>query len=714
MDLLKNRIKLKFIISILLIVLTYSLTFSQVIKPVKWNFKSKKISDNEVELTFTARIDKGWHLYSQHIPEGGPVATLFSFDKNNSYKLIGTTLEPKPIKEYDPNFKMIVKYFTKKAVFKQRVKILNKKTFNIKGYLEFMCCDNSRCLPPNDLDFEFNLEKNHKPKTAANKTNEIARLQTDSLYKTGAVTKVSSKDTNNLSSINRNSTIGKQTQNNTGTSLWTFFLLAFLGGLAAIVMPCVFPMIPLTVSFFMHNADNKKKSKKQALFFSLSIIVIYTGIGLIVSATLGPDFVNWLSTNWIPNVLFFIIFMFFAASFFGAFELTLPSWLINKSDKQADKGGYLGSFFMAFTLVLVSFSCTVPIIGTILVEAARGELIRPVVGMLGFSLAFALPFGFFAFFPSKLKNLPKSGGWINTVKVSLGFLELALGLKFLMIPDQTYHWGILDREIYIALWIAIFILFGLYLLRKIKFANDSDVSFVSIPRLILSIITFAFVIYLIPGMFGAPLKAISGYLPPRTSQDFDINAIVRNESKVINSGCDKTNYSSICGTPKYSNLLELPNGLEGYFEFNQAFACAKKQNKPLFIDFTGHGCVNCLEMEQNVLSDPRVMKRLRNDFIILFLYVDDKIKLPKSEWSKSIYDGKIKKELGKKNADIQITYFNANSQPNYILLDNKGKLNINNIRNDILAKPRGHNLDVEAFVKFLDIGLKEFHKRHNI
>ena len=374
-------------------------------------------------------------------------------------------------------------------------------------------------------------------------------------------------------------------------------------------------------------------------------------------------------------------------------------------------------FTLVFTLVLVSFSCTAPIVGTVLVEAARGSILRPIVGMLGFSIAVALPFGFFAFFPSKLNNLPKSGGWLNSVKVVLGFIEVALGFKFLMVADQTYHWGLLDREIYIAIWIAIFTLQGLYLMGKIKFANDSDLPYIGVPRLIFIIITFTFVIYLIPGMFGAPLKALAGYLPPQESIDFDINRIVRENAKnIMESGVQvkdqKSGNASSGETVKYSEFLHLPHGLDGYFDYDQALKAAQEQDKPLFIDFTGHGCVNCREMEQAVWSDPRVLEMLRNDYVVVALYVDDKTKLPEEEWYVSEYDGKKKKELGKKNADFQIKNFDSNAQPNYILLDSRhGK--DKDLRPHVLAPARGHNLDRDAFVKFLQDGLKAYKERGN-
>ena len=651
--------------------------FSQVENPTSWSFTQKELGNNEYELVFKASIQPEWHVYSMYTPAGGPMATSLNFKEiGKGIELVGKATENEPKKEHDDVFGVDVWFFENEYVITQKVKVTNTAISNILGTIEYQVCREGQCMMFEE-DFDFKISE----KVAA---------------------KVEEQ--------------GTSTENSTSEeSLWLFFWGAFLAGLAAVVMPCVFPMIPMTVSFFMHGDDNKAKAKAKALFFAFSIIAIYTAVGLVISMLLGPDFVNWLSTHWIPNVFFFIIFMIFAASFFGAFEIVLPSWLVNKSDAQADKGGYLGAFFMAFTLVLVSFSCTAPIVGTVLVEAARGSVLRPIIGMLGFSVAVALPFGFFAFFPSKLGNLPKSGGWLNSVKVVLGFIEIALGFKFLMVADQTYHWGILDREVYIAIWVTVFTLQGLYLMGKIKFAHDSDLPYISVPRLIFIIATFTFVVYLIPGMFGAPLKALAGYFPPQETIDFDIKRIVRDEVKQISvngvatSGTKKT---AACETPKYSEFLHLAHGLEGYFDYEQALKCAQEQNKPLFIDFTGHGCVNCREMEQSVWSDPRVLEILRNEYVIVALYVDDKTSLPKEEQYVSEYDGKKKKTLGKKNADFQIKKFESNAQPNYILLDSRGG-NDDNLQQHVMAPARGYNLDKDAFVEFLKQGLEEYKKRAN-
>jgi len=644
---------------------------SQILEPVKWDITAKKIESNKVELLFSAEIDKGYHLYSLNIPDDGPLPTVFTFEETNSFSLDGGITEVIiPVEEYDDTFEMDIKFFEDKAEFKQIIK-LNSDDTNIPiiGEIAYMVCNDVGCVA---LYEDIEIVINAKTGELVEETQTIA----------DADTKFSGDITGQKA------------------SLWGFFILSFIGGLAAILTPCVFPMIPMTVSFFMKEGEDKSKGKVQAIIYGISIIAIYVFIGSVLAVIAGPDIANWLSTHWLPNILFFVIFVVFAASFFGMFEITLPSWMINKSDQSADKGGFLGPVFMALTLVLVSFSCTGPIVGTILVESAGGQVLKPIIGMLGFSLAFALPFTVFAFFPTLLQGLPKSGGWLNSVKVVLGFLELALGLKFLSIADQTYHWGILDREVYLASWIVIFFLLGLYLLGKIKFAHDSDLPFVSVPRLMLSIIVFTFVAYLIPGMVGAPLKALSGYLPPQTTHDFDLNRVIRENVKAYAVTSSSENPKELCEKPKYGEFLHLPHGLEGYFDYDQALACAKEQNKPVFIDFTGHGCVNCREMESNVWADPNVLKLLENDYIVTALYVDDKTTMPEDDWYISDYDGKQKKTIGKKYADRQKAMFGVNAQPFYVLLSPNG---------EVLTQPRAYDLDIDAFVKFLETGL-ENHK----
>ncbi len=657
-----------------------SVTNAQIFEPVKWSYHSEKINDTEYKLIFNATIEHGWHLYSQDIPMAPP-ATRFEFQRNKNYQLIDTVYEKgRIIQEFDKNFNMELKYYSNKVSFIQKIKLKDKGAI-VKGVITFMSCNDQQCTPPSDLDFEFKLGQSSKAITTVTKSSTKEKHSGPVITPTG-------KEKIDIGGRNK--------------TLWGFFILSFLGGLLAIVTPCVFPMIPMTVSFFMKEDQKKAKGRMQALLYGFSIILIYTFIGSILAIIAGPNIANWLSTHWIPNLAFFLIFVFFAFSFFGMFEITLPHWMVNRVDEKADRGGVLGPLFMALTLVLVSFSCTGPIVGSILVESAGGHILKPIIGMLGFSLAFALPFTLFAFFPSWLTNLPKSGGWLNSVKVVLGFLELALGLKFLSIADQTYHWHILDREVYLALWIVIFFLMGVYLLGKLKFVHDDDVPYVTVPRLILAILTFSFVVYMIPGMFGAPLKALAGYLPPQSTMDFDMNKIVRQNIQTFGSGETGKQPIETCQTPKYHSFLHMPLGLKGYFDYKQAVACAKRENKPIFIDFTGHGCVNCREMEARVWSDPKVLKILRNKYILLALYVDDKYELPKSEWVKSTYDGKWKKTLGKVDADFQITRFGVNAQPFYVLMDANG---------NVLTQPKAYDLNVDNFVNFLEKGLKNFKNR---
>jgi thiol:disulfide interchange protein DsbD len=696
----------KVLIGLMALLLMPLFSFSQILDPVKWTFKVEQSKPDEATLLLIASIDNHWHLYSQYVPKpkpgnSAPIPTSFTFSTSNNFELVGKVVEPTAIEENDPNFDMILKFFADKAVFKQKIKVLGQKDFTVKGVVSFMCCDDKQCIPPNDVEFELRIKGNPNAAKPVAETAVVAPLN-DSVR---AIASATLKADSAAKKSEQDKLVKTDADKAADQSLLWFFLISFIAGLAAIITPCVFPMIPMTVTFFMHDTTSKRKARLEAIVYGLSIVVIYTVIGTLVAVTLGANFANFLSTHWIPNVFFFLIFMVFAASFLGMFEITLPSWIVNKADKQADKGGYSGAFFMAFTLVLVSFSCTGPIVGAILVKSAGGDILMPIIGMLGFSLAFALPFGLFAFFPSWLSGLPKSGGWLNSVKVVLGFLELALGLKFLSIADQTYHWHILDREVYLAFWIVIFFLMGLYLLGKLKFNHDSDQPYISVPRITLAIIVFSFVVYMIPGMWGAPLKALSGYLPPATYQDFDMNAIIKNEVGAINaSGGGSQPSGSLCDQPKYADFLKLPHGLEGYFDYRQAMACAKKQNKPVFIDFTGHGCVNCREMEANVWSDPKVLQRIRDNYIVTALYVDDKTDLPENEWITSTYDKKVKKTIGKVFADLQITRYNVNSQPYYVLLDTSGNL---------LTSPRAYDLDIDAFVKFLDTGIENFKKNQN-
>jgi len=480
-------------------------------------------------------------------------------------------------------------------------------------------------------------------------------------------------------------------------SLWGIFIAGLLGGFAAFIMPCIFPMVPLTVSFFTKKGGSRAKGVSQALLYGLFIIVIYVALGMLITIAFGSDALNALSTNGVFNFLFFLILVVFAASFLGAFELTLPSSFVNKIDAQSDRGGLLGLFFMAFSLALVSFSCTGPIIGTLLVEAAaKGERLGPAIGMLGFSIALAIPFVLFAFFPSMLKSLPKSGGWLNSVKVVLGFLELALALKFLSNVDLAYHWNWLDREVFLALWIAIFGLLGLYLIGKLRFAHDSPLQHLSVPRTLLAISVFAFVVYMVPGMWGAPLKSISAFLPPSATQDFDLST--------INFGTAPTGTTNTGKQKKYYEIFHergTPKGFDPYYDYEEGLAAAKELNKPVLIDFTGWNCVNCRKMEANVWTDPKVATLLREKFVMVELFVDDRTELSPEEQYVSAYSGKRIRTIGAKNSDFQASTFNSNSQPLYVIVDTDG---------NVLIPPTGADYNVDSYAMYLQRGIDAFNK----
>ncbi|MEJ8756416.1 cytochrome c biogenesis protein CcdA [Pontibacter sp. H259] len=736
----------KSLVTVLLLWLfTFSVT-AQVLKPATWSYdvSAKQVAvGDEVELIFNARIDKDWYLYSSDFdPDLGPMVTTFTFAKHPSYELVGKIKPVSPKKKYDDLWGGEYTYFTGKAQFRQKIRVLQPELL-VKGNYEYQVCTDidGRCIPFDD-DFAFTNKQiqvtgkalpttgakttttpTQQPAQPINQENQPVK-QTPTIRQTPVTSDTSTssafaqnaaKTIDTVTAPENRETVQPTAEVNALTEpatdqgdIWEFMLVAFGAGLVALLTPCVFPMVPMTVSFFTNSGGSRAQGIIKAVVYGLSIIAIYTIIGTIVARLFGADGANFLSTHWLPNVLFFLIFVIFAMSFFGMFEITLPSSWLTKVDAQADRGGWMGVFFMAFTLVLVSFSCTGPIVGSILVASAGGETVRPILGMFAFAMAFALPFTLFAIFPSWLSSLPKSGGWLNSVKVVLGFIELALALKFLSVADQVYHWGILDREVYLALWIVIFTLMGFYLLGKLKFSHDSDVKYISVPRLFFAIVTFGFVVYLVPGLFGAPLRALSGYLPPQTTQDFDINKIVR-QSAGSSSNTNTTvlagNKNEQCEAPKYADFLHLPHGLQGYFDLEQAKKCAAAEGKPIFIDFTGHGCVNCREMEQNVWSDPAVLKRLREEYVVVALYVDDRTELPQNEWYTSTYDGKEKKTIGKKYADYQITKFNVNAQPYYVLMDEN---------ENVLVKPTAYDLNINNFVKFLDAGVQAYKNRQSI
>jgi thiol:disulfide interchange protein len=732
----------KFLILGLTMLLT-CVVFGQKIPPANWGHTVNKSEVNVgdvIEVTFKTIVPKGYHIYSNDYGDCPPKKSVFTYEKNSSYELVGGA---NPIGSHhyeDEIFECEVADFEGKAEFRQKIKIRSDNP-KIVGLLEYqMCTDDGSCVlfeyeievtgftmgestalvpvaeaPPKQDPVKVketnNEDKADKIEEEVVTLNEgaqdsspthIVTLSTGNttgftnyagLVPAAAVNyssykALSANDTSSCELKIFGGQEGEETQ-----SFWGLFFVAFLSGLAALLTPCVFPMIPMTVSYFMKDGS-KSKAIRNGVIYGLSIIGIYVLIGTLVAVIAGPAAANWLSTHWLPNIFFFLVFVIFAASFFGAFEIVLPSWLVNKADAQADKGGLTGIFFMAFTIVLVSFSCTGPIVGSILVESAGGAFVKPMLGMLGFSLAFAIPFALFAIFPSWLNGLPKSGGWLNSVKVVLGFLELAFGLKFLSVADQTYHWGLLDREIYIGLWLVIFFLMGLYLLGKLKFSHDSEIPYLSVPRLLLAIFTFAFVSYLVPGLFGAPLKALAGYMPPMSTHDFNL----------MDGGKDSHSSDYFAGVkPKYEEKLHLPHGLRGYYDYEQGMEVARQTGRPVFLDFTGHGCVNCREMEAVVWSDERVRTMLDKNYIVISLYVDDKtIELAENEQFYKKNSTRKIINLAKKNSWIQECYFNANAQPQYALLDNKGAL---------LQPTRTYNKDKEAYVAFLKAGITEHKSR---
>jgi thiol:disulfide interchange protein DsbD len=662
---------------------------AQILEPAKWSSKPSTTSANAgdvIELIFDVKIDKDWYLYSSEFPcEDGPIPTSFTYEPNAGYELVGGIIPVNPIDKYDDIFECDVKVFKKTAQFRQKVKLLGKGVV-IKGVFEYQVCTevDGRCVP-GDGEFLFD-------KIEVNGGAVVPQIKES----TGVTSPIiiddnSKKETieygdNKGPFIDESVLDGENSLNN--ESFLGYLIFAFFLGLTSLITPCVFPMIPMTVTFFLKDGQSKSQGIRYALIFGVSIILIYTLAGTVFAFALGAEGLNALATHWAPNLFVFAIFIVFALSFLGLFEITAPHKLVNKVDQQAEKGGLVGVFFMAATLVLVSFSCTLPIVGNVVVLAAGGDVLKPILAMFSYALAFAIPFTLFAVFPEWIKGLPKSGGWLNSVKVTLGFLELALCLKFFSIADQAYHWGILDRDTNITLWIVIFGLLGFYFLGKIKLPHDSPVDKVTVPRLFLAILTFSFVVYLVPGLWGAPLKALAGYIPPKYTLDFDL--VSDNSQSGGNESCEE---------PKYADFLHLPHGLQGYFDYDQALACARKLNKPLFIDFTGHGCTNCREMEAVVWSDPQVLQRLRNDYVIVALYVDDKTELPESEWFTSAYDNKVKKTLGKQNADLQIANLENNAQPFYVLVGADEK---------VLAWPYGYDKDPEKFADFLDSGTRKY------
>lgn len=661
----------------------------QTVDPVSWKESSKEIGIGEYELTFVATVAKDWHFYSQYTQ--GTMPMVFTFDAPKGYKTVGKVSEsPKPKEEYDELLGGLTKYWDKTATFKQKIKITDNKKVTVKGFIDLQACIHGACTM---LSHEFSFEFDGLPSNIKSDTNSEAVAVADTIEATNIDTNTISSDSISNSNIEVLNTNSKENKGWFG-----IFLFAFVAGLLTLITPCVFPMIPMTVSFFMKGNKSKAAGLKQAYFFGFSIIAIFAVLGLALTLLLGKDAMYIISTHWIPNMIFFVIFMVFAMSFFGLFELTLPSSLINKSDKNADKGGYIGTFFVAFTTVLVSFSCTGPILGAALIELSSGSdnSIVFFISMIGFALGFAIPFTLLAMFPSVLSKL-KSGSWLNTVKIVFGFIEIALGLKFLSMADLGANWGILDRETFLALWIVVFSLLGFYLLGKLKFKGDSDLKSIGVSRLFLAIITFSFVVYMIPGLWGAPLKVLSGYVPPLTTQDFDINRAI------FENGGSSSGTKIDLGDRKYKDQLHFPTGFEGFFDLEEAKAYAKKVNKPLFVDFTGKTCANCREMENNVWNDPEVKKILNEKYVMVALYADANfISLAESDWVTTA-EGKVIKKLGSKNLNYQITRFNMNAQPYYVLMDyNENVLTLEN---------KAYDKHIPNFVSFLNQGIKKFEEQ---
>ncbi len=654
--------------SMLLLYLALSAIYAsaQVYDPVKWDFAYEKTGDKRYDLIFTATVEEHWHIYAMDLPSGGPIPTTFSFDTVPAFRFDGTTYEvTKPEDVMDDAFGFRIKTFSNRAEFRQKI-IAVDPSFTVKGVVNFMACNNATCSPPKDVDFAITIEDHGGKQTIA------------------------------APSGNGNMPAGPAGDRR----LLRFFIISLLAGFAGVLTPCVFPMIPMTVAFFSQGTENRKRSVLNAVIFGLSIVIIYSSIGIIVSLTsAGAGFANALSTHWLPNILFFLLFVIFATSFFGAFEIVLPNKWVTGADSRVDRGGIMAAFFMGLTTVIVSFSCTGPIIGALLVEAASGDVLRPTLGMLGFGIAFALPFTVFALFPSIMSRIPKSGGWLNSIKVVLGFIMLAFSMKFLMTIDSVYSLRLLSRDLFLSVWIVIFSLLGFYLAGKIKFVHDSDLPYIGTFRLFLIIIVFSFVVYLVPGLFGSPLKGLSSFLPSQSGTQLNIPALISSSGSSVSPQPASGSAGKLCSEVKYADIFDMPLGLHGYFDYRQGLECAGEQKKPVLLDFKGHACANCKLMEARVWSDPEVLRRLRDDFVIVSLYADDRSQLAESEWVKSAIDGKVKKTIGQVNEDLEITLFKTNALPLYVIVDQNGKP---------LNSPMPTNLNIQEYKAWLDDGLAKF------
>jgi thiol:disulfide interchange protein len=678
---------------------------AQVLQPAKWHYEisPKTVKAGQTaEVIFYADIQENWYLYSSDFdPDLGPMLTAFTFTPDAGFQTVGKVKPISPKKKYDDTWGGEYTYFTKKAEFRQTIKVLKSNPV-IKGTFEYQVCSNvdGKCIP-GEGDFQItdlkvlagDISKSNVeiPKTPEKPEIKGPEKPLPVVPDTAGTFNLPDKKQNIAPAVSPKNTNSTTTDSG---SFWLFLVTAIGAGIATILTPCMYPMMPMTVTFFLKQSTSRRQALLKALIYGLSIIGIFMIPGILVAIfQTGDDAANYISTHWLPNAIFFIIFVIFGLSFLGLFEIVLPSSLINRVDAQADKsGGYTGIFFMAVVLVLVSFSCTGPFVGSLLGLAKQGNFWEPIAGFAAYGLTVATPFMVLAVFPNLIQKLPRSGDWLNAVKVFFGFLELALSLKFLSKIDQVYHWGFLDRDVFLAFWIVIFSLMGFYFLGKLQLPHDSKPAFIPVPRLLIAIFCFAFVVWLVPGMFGSPLSPLAGYLPPQTTID-DRNLYLQPNSPGVFA-----NQSPVNEKVKYAEKFKLPYRLPGFFDFQQGLAYAKKMNKPVFIDFTGHGCENCREMEARVWSDPQVLQRLRNDFVVIALYVDDKTELPENEWIKN-KEGKFRKTIGSQNITLEIERFGANAQPYYCLLNPEGEL---------LTPPKAYDLSVPNFVQFLDTALKNF------
>ncbi len=673
----------------------FGLAQAQILDPVAWSFTHEKVGDNQYSLQITATIDPGWAIYGTDLPGGGPIPTSVEFTETDGYQKVGSLSYPPPEVKFDPNFDMELSMFDTQVTFTQKVEVTSSSPVTVTGEVMWMSCDDQRCLPPDFIEFSFDL-----PARTVAAADDLQPTTSDAVADTQPEEEPDIKEQETTEDPDEETAQVQQVytvdEEEEQTGFGWDFLKGFLGGLLALLTPCVFPMIPLTVSFFLRNAGNRARAFRDAMMYGFTIIFSYVVLGLAISMIFGADTLNALATSPGFNIFFFALLVFFAASFFGAFELTMPASWSNALDSKADKtGGLIGVFLMGLTFVLVSFSCTGPIVGTLLVEAATGgNVFSPAIGMLGFSLALAIPFSLLSIFPTALKSLPKSGGWMNAVKVVLGFIVLAFSLKFLATADAVAQWGILDREVFIVLWIAIFLLMGLYLIGKIKFAHDSDLKYMSVPRLMLAIASFAFVFYLLPGLWGAPLRAVSSFLPSPVTQDFDLSRGVTGAAASAETA--STIYVG-------SSVKEGPHGLWAFTDYEEGLAAARKAGKPIFLDFTGLGCANCRKMEANVWSDPQVLQRLRDDFVKISLYVDDRTRLPEDEQFTSSALGRERtiSTIGQKWSVFQAERYGANTQPYYVILDH---------HENMLAPAYGYDSSIPRYLEFLEYGLRGFEK----